>query len=132
MVPRSSKIVLDDDCYWRYRRHGFLLLVLRRMISSLRVFAHICIWTTPLQIALVLWGIGIIAVTDHSIISLSNIEFIRNYLGFLLPFIEWAYAWFWIAFLDWVFSLPMILHQTVKAIVSTWLGYWILKRTKKR
>ena len=64
------------------------------MIPSLRVFAYICIWTTPLQIALVLWGIGIVAVTDYSIMSLSNIEFISNYLGFLLPIIEWAYTWF--------------------------------------
>ena len=102
------------------------------MISSLRVFAYICIWTTPLEIALVLWGIGIVAVTDYSIMSLSNIEFIRNYLGFLLPIIEWAYTWFWIALLDWVFSLPIILHSTVKAILSTWLGFWILNRTKKR
>lgn len=102
------------------------------MISSLRVFAYICIWTTPLEIALVLWGIGIVAVTDYSIMSLSNIEFIRNYLGFLLPIIEWAYTWFWIALLDWVFSLPIILHSTVKAILSTWLGFWILKNIKKR
>lgn len=132
MVLRSSKIVLGDNYYWWYRRYDFLLLVFRRMISSLRVFAYICIWTTPLQIALVLWGIGIVAVTDYSIMSLSNIEFIRNYLGFLLPIIEWAYTWFWIALLDWVFSLPIILHQTVKAIVSSWLGFWILNRTKKR
>ena len=102
------------------------------MISSLRVFAYICIWTTPLEIALVLWGIGIVVVTDYSIFSLSNIEFIRNYLGFLLPIIEWAHTWFWIALLDWVFSLPIILHSTVKAILSTWLGFWILNRTKKR
>ena len=100
------------------------------MLSFLRVFAYICIWTTPFQIALVLWGIGIVAVTDYSILSLSNIEFIRNYLGFLLPIIERAYTWFWIAFLDWVFSLPIILHQTVKAIVTTWLGLWILKNTR--
>ena len=44
--------------------------------------------------ALILWGIGIVVVTDYSIFSLSNIEFIRNYLGFLLPIIEWAYTWF--------------------------------------
>ena len=100
------------------------------MIPFLRVFAYICIWTIPFQIALVLWGIGIVAVTDYSIFSLSNIEFIRNYLGFLLPIIEWAYTWFWIASLDWVFSLPVILHQTVKAIVTTWLGLWILKNTR--
>ena len=77
-----------------------------------------------------MWGIGIVAVTDYSILSLSNIEFFRNYLGFLLPIIEWLYTWFWNALLDWVFSLPMILHQTLKAIFSTWLGFWILKNTR--
>jgi hypothetical protein len=29
-----------------------------------------------------------------------------------------------------VFSLPMILHQTLKAIFSTWLGFWILKNIR--
>ena len=100
------------------------------MLSFLRAFAYICIWTTPFQVALILWGIGIVVVTDYSIFSLSNIEFIRNYLGFLLPIIEWAYTWFLIAFLDWVFSLPIILHQTLKAIFSTWLGFWILKNIR--
>ena len=80
--------------------------------------------------ALILWGIGIVAVTDYSILTLSNIEFIRNYLGFLLPIVEWLYTWFWNALLDWVFSLPMILHQTLKEIFSTWLGFWILKNTR--
>ena len=100
------------------------------MLSFLRVFAYICIWTTPFQVALILWGIGIVVVTDYSIFSLSNIEFIRNYLGFLHPIIESAYTWVWIAFLDWVFSLPIILHQTLKALFSTWLGFWILKNTR--
>ena len=78
-----------------------------------------------------MWGIGIVAVTDYSIFSLSHIEFIRNYLGFLFPIIEWLYTWFWNALLDWVFSLPMILHGTFKAIVSTWLGFWILKNINR-
>ena len=97
------------------------------MFSFLRVFAYICIWTTPFQAAFVLWGIVVVAVTDYSILSLSNIEFITNYLGFLLPIVEWLYTWFWNALLDWVLSLPMILHGTLKAIFSTWLGFWILK-----
>jgi hypothetical protein len=100
------------------------------IISLLKVFAYICIWTTPFQIALIFWGIGIVTVTDYSILSLSNIEFFTNYLGFLIPIIEWLYTWFWNAPLDWVFSLPMILHQTLKAIFSTWLGFWILKNTR--
>ena len=97
------------------------------MISFLRVLAYICLWTTPFQVAFVLWGIGSVTVTDYSILSLSNIEFITNYLGFLLFMVEWLYTWFWNALLDWVFSLPVILHQALKAIVSTWLGLWILK-----
>jgi len=99
--------------------------------SFLRVIAYICLWTTPFQVAFILWGIGIVIVTDYSILSLSNIEFFTNYLGFLLFIIEWAYTWFWNAFLDWVFSLPFIIHQAIKAIVSTWLGFWILKNVKK-
>jgi len=97
------------------------------MISFLRVVAYICIWTTPFQVAFVLWGIGIVTVTDYSILSLSNIEFITNYLGFLLFIVEWLYTWFSNALLDWVFSLPAILHASLKAVVSTWLGLWILK-----
>ena len=77
-----------------------------------------------------MWGIGIVIVTDYSVLSLSVIEFFRNYLGFFLPVIDWLYAWVWNALLDWVFSLPMILHGTLKAIFSTWLGFWILKKIK--
>lgn len=99
--------------------------------SILRVFAYICIWTTPLQVACVFWGIGIIVVTDFTLLSLTNIEFLRNYLAFFLPIIEWLYTWFWNTLLDWIFSLPMILHQTLKALVSTWLGFFILRNIKK-
>ena len=102
-----------------------------KLISLLRVFAYICIWTTPLQIAIVLWGLGIVALTDYSILSLTNIEFIRNYVGLFLPIFEWLYTWFWNAFLDWLFSLPIILHQTLKSIFTTWLGFWILKNINR-
>ena len=98
------------------------------IIVALRIFAYVCIWTTPLQLAIVLWGLGIVTFTDYRILSLTNIEFIRNYAGFLIPIVEWLYTWFWNAFLDWLFSLPIIIHQTLKAIFTTWLGFWILKR----
>ena len=100
------------------------------MISFLKVFAYICIWTTPFQLAFILWGIGIIAVTDYGILSLTNIEFLRNYLGFLLPLIDWLYTWYWNALIDWVLSLPMILSVTFRATISTWLGFWILKNIR--
>jgi len=76
----------------------------------------------------VLWGIGIVSVTNYSILSLSNIEFITNYLGFFLPVIDWAYTWIWNVLLDWVLSLPMVLHQALKAIITTWLGLWMLRK----
>jgi hypothetical protein len=25
-------------------------------------------------------------------------------------------------------SIPLVIHQTIKAITSTWLGLWILKK----
>lgn len=98
------------------------------IIPALRIFAYVCIWTNPLQLAIVLWGLGIVTLTDYSILSLTNIEFIMNYAGFFIPIVEWLYTWFWNAFLDWLFSLPIIIHQTLKAIFTTWLGFWILKR----
>ena len=98
------------------------------ILSALRIFAYVCIWTTPIQAAIALWGLGIVTLTEYSILSLTNIEFIRNYAGFFLPIVEWLYTWFWNAFLDWLFSLPIIIHQTLKAIFTTWLGFWILKR----
>ena len=98
------------------------------IIPAMRIFAYVCIWTTPIQVAIALWGLGIVILTEYSILSLTNIEFIRNYAGFLIPIVEWLYTWFWNAFLDWLFSLPIIIHQTLKAIFTTWLGFWILKR----
>jgi hypothetical protein len=68
--------------------------------------------------------------SNYEVISLSQIEFINNHLTFLLPIVEWFYSWFWNAWLDFVFSLPLIIAQTFKAIVSTWLGLWILKKLK--
>ena len=97
-------------------------------IPTLRIFAYVCIWTTPLQVAIVLWGLGIVALTEYSILSLTNIEFIRKYAEFFVPIIDWLYTWFWNAFLDWLFSLPIIIHQTLKAIFTTWLGFWILRK----
>ena len=98
------------------------------MNTFLKIIAYFCIATTPIQILVVIWGIQIVLSSDYGILSLSNIEFIRNYLALVLPLVEWFYSWFWNAWLDFVLSLPLILSQTFKAIVSTWLGFWILKK----
>jgi len=98
------------------------------MNTFLKIIAYFCIATTPIQILVVLWGIQVVLSSDYGILSLSNIEFIKNYLTLVLPLVEWFYSWFWNAWLDFVFSLSLILSQTFKAIVSTWLGFWILKK----
>ena len=92
----------------------------------LKIIAYFCIATTPIQILIVLWGIQVVLTSDYGVMSLSQIEFINNYLGFLLPIVEWLYSWFWNVWLDFIFSLPLIIAQIFKAIVSTWLGFWIL------
>tara|TARA_A100000164_G_scaffold255689_1_gene227819 strand:- start:218 stop:520 length:303 start_codon:yes stop_codon:yes gene_type:complete len=100
------------------------------MNVSLKIIAYFCIATTPIQVLIVLWGIQVVLTSDYRVMSLSQIEFINNYLTFLLPIVEWFYSWFWNAWLDFIFSLPLIITQTFKAIISTWLGFWILKKLK--
>ena len=98
------------------------------MNTFLKIIAYFCIATTPIQIFVVLWGIQVVLSSDYGILSLSNMEFIKNYFTFLVPIVDWLYFWFWNAWLDFIFSLPLIISQTFKAIVSTWLGFWILKK----
>ena len=97
------------------------------MKIPLKIIAYFCIATTPIQILVVIWGIQVVLTSNYGVISLSQIEFINNHLTFLLRIVEWFYSWFWNAWLDFVFSLPLIIAQPFKAIVSTWLGLWILK-----
>ena len=100
------------------------------MNTFLKIIAYFCIATTPIQIIIVLWGIQIVFSSDYGIFTLSNIEFINNYFILLLPIVNWFYSWFWNVWLNFVFSLPLILSQTFKAIISTWLGFWLLKKIK--
>ena len=101
------------------------------MKTFFKIIAYFCIATTPIQVLVVLWGIQVVLSSDYGILSLSNIEFIKNYFTLILPLVEWFYSWFWNVWLDFIFSLPLILSQTFKAIVSTWLGFWILGKLKQ-
>ena len=98
------------------------------MNTFLKIIAYFCIATTPIQVIVVLWGIQVVLSSDYEVLTLSNIEFIKNHFTLLLPIVDWFYSWFWNAWLNFVFSLPLILSQTLKAIVSTWLGFWLLKK----
>ena len=98
------------------------------MNTFLKIIAYFCIATTPIQVIVVLWGIQVVLSSDYEVLTLSNIEFIKKHFTLLLPIVDWFYSWFWNAWLNFVFSLPLILSQTFKAIISTWLGLWLLKK----
>jgi len=98
------------------------------MIKLLKGFAYLCIWSTPFQIAFIIWGLWIVSTSNYTVISLTNFEFFKNYLTFILAIFNWLYGWFWNSLIDFVLSLPMVIHQSIKAIFSTWLGLWILKK----
>ena len=98
------------------------------MNTFFKIIAYFCIATTPIQIIVVLWGIQVVLSSDYEVLTLSTIEFIKNYLTLLLPIVDWFYSWFWNPWLDFIFSLPLIISQTFKAIVSICLGFWILKK----
>ena len=102
------------------------------MTSFLRVFAYICIWTTPFQIGIVLWALGIVFTGEATLLSLSNDIFLGEYLPFLHSLLK-PFTYFVLPemFAEFVWSLPVILHQFSKAVLSTWLGLWILKQLRQ-
>jgi hypothetical protein len=100
------------------------------MKPFLTIFAYFCIWTTPFQVAIVIWGILIVATTDYGILSLTGIEFFTHYLQFFMVIIDWLYTWFWNPYLDFVIAIPIIFTTAIKVVFSTWLGFWILGRMK--
>ena len=100
------------------------------MKPFLTIFAYFCIWTTPFQVAIVIWGILIVATTDYGILSLTGIEFFTHYLQFFMVIIDWLYTWFWNPYLDFVIAIPIIFTTAIKAVFSTWLGFCILGRMK--
>ena len=99
----------------------------------MRVFAYICIWSTPFQIGFCLWALGIVLTSDATILSLTNDIFLSNYLPALYQFLKpFTYIIFPDVLMDFVWSLPIVIHAFVKAVVSTWLGFWILKKLNKQ
>ena len=102
------------------------------MKSFLVIFSYICIWTTPLQLLLIIWGLVIVFNSELTILSLTN----EIFLSAQLP---WLYSlaksiWYFIfpdALASWFFSLPFVIHMFLKGFFSTWLGLWLLPIAKK-
>ena len=97
------------------------------MKGFLLVFAYLCIWSTPFQIGILLWALGIVLSTDATILSLTNDIFLSEYLPKFYMFIKpFTYFIFPDVFADFIWALPTFIHQLLKAAVSTWLGLWLL------
>ncbi len=90
-------------------------------------FAYLCIYTTPIQLFILGWISLILFQTDNSILGYSTKAFLFENLKF---FHDWIYSWFWNAYLDFWYQFPALIMTTLKIVLSTWLGFWLLKKFK--
>ena len=102
------------------------------MKSFLVIISYICIWTTPLQLFLIIWGLVIVFNSELTILSLTNEIFLRAQLPWLYSLAK--SIWYFIfpdALASWILALPFIIHMFLKGFFSTWLGLWLLPIAKK-
>ena len=90
-------------------------------------FAYLCIYTTPIQVGFIIWQLFIIFTTDYTFLDMSTKEFLVDNLKFLH---DWIYSWFWNAYLDFWWQFPAFIMLTLKTILSTWLGFYLVKKFK--
>ena len=102
------------------------------MRRFLLVLAYCCIWSTPFQVGIVLWAMGVVISTDVTILSLTNDIFVNEYLPKFYMFIR-PLTYFILpdAFADLIWSWPVLIHTLIKTIVTTWLGFWLLTIAKR-
>jgi len=90
-------------------------------------FSYFLIYTTPIQAAFILWQLWIVFTTEYTFFGLSTKEFLLDNLKFLH---DWVYSWFWNVALDFFYQFPALVMTTLKLVVNTWLGYWLLEKCK--
>ena len=102
------------------------------MKRFLLVIAYILIWTTPFQVGLLLWALWVVLSSDVTILSLTNDIFVSDYLPFFYMYLKpFTYFIFPDVFADFIWSLPIVIHAFIKAVLSTWLGFWLLRIANK-
>ncbi len=102
------------------------------MKSFLIMFAYLCIWTTPLQIIFIIWGLVIVFNTELTILSLTNEIFLSDQLPWLYSLAK--SIWYFIfpdVLASWLLALPFTIHMFLKGFFSTWLGLWLLPIAKR-
>ena len=93
--------------------------------------AYFLIWSTPLQAGIVLWALAVVFTTDATVLSLTNHAFLSNHLPFLHALVKGLLSVFPDSFANFVWSLPIVFHASLKAIVNTALGLWLLPIAKE-
>ena len=102
------------------------------MRGLLLAVAYFLIWSTPVQVGFVLWALGVVFTTDATLLSLSNDAFLREYVPFLHAFLwPFSHAILPAPLADFIWSLPIAFHASLKAIVNTLLGLWLLPIAKR-
>ena len=99
------------------------------MKKSLLWFAYFLVYTTPIQLFFCFWVYSFLFSAEYNLLSFSTSEFMD--LTFLKPIKAWFYSWFWNDFLDLIWSLPAAIMVTLKLIINTWLGFWLLPIAKR-
>ena len=94
-------------------------------------FAYFCIYTTPIQLGFLFWIAWIIFSTDYSILSLSTDDFLTDNL-FIIKELVYKYLWPLKPIYQFIWQVPAIIWIVIKIIISTWLGFYILKIVKKK
>jgi len=92
-------------------------------------FAYFLIYTTPIGAGFLIWVFWIIFSTDHSILSLSTDIFLQENLSILRD-LFFTYLWFFKPIYVFFWSFPAVILGTIKLIVNTWLGFWLLPVAK--
>ena len=100
------------------------------MRSFLRGFAYFLIYTTPIQLGLVLWLIWLGFATDYTFLTLTGHVFWVEFLTPITFLYNWIYSWFWNAYLDFWFGMPAAVPITLKLLFNTWVAIWLLKFTR--
>ncbi|MAV84103.1 MAG: hypothetical protein ACJ0F8_00115 [Gammaproteobacteria bacterium] len=94
--------------------------------------AYLMIYTSPIQVFLILWGLWIVLTSDYTFLGLSSKDFLYDNLLILHDF---AYSLFWgseiwHAFLNFWYQFPMVIMVFLKLVFNTWFGLWLLKKLK--
>ena len=92
-------------------------------------FAYFLVLTTPIQIFFCLWVYSFLFSAEYSLLTFSTSDFMN--LTFLVHIKIWMYSWFWNDFLNFIWALPAAIMVTLKLLVNTWLGFWLLPIAKK-